>query len=138
MAFRFRRIHDMAVSFRKIDLDKITEKVLKARKFEISELNRGQLQRGQRPDGSFLPPYSPASVAMGKPAGRVRLKDKGYYYAGLVPEFANSSFMVNATDIKSDMLQSEYGVTAGLTTQSIGELAQDSLGQIQYELRKAI
>lgn len=135
---RFAAVNTLAKNIASIDLNKATETALKARGNDISELNRDQLGRGEDATGASLPPYSANSVAMGKPAGAIKLFDTGDFYAAMKPEFADKSFAVNNTDWKAEMLTKEYGDVIGLQRDSINELAQDSLGQIQYELRKQI
>lgn len=136
---RFLPIRHLKTNISRLDLNKATERALKARGNDISELNRDQLRKGQRVDGSTLPPYSTKSVQVfGKPAGAIKLFDTGDFYKGIKPEFAKNSFEVIDTDSKTDMLEDRYGEVIGLQDQSINELAQDSLGSIQYELRQQL
>lgn len=135
---RFAPVHNLAKNIAALNLNKATEKALKARGNDISELNREQLRRGEDVSGASLPPYSPASVAMGKPAGVIKLFDTGDFYAAMKPVFADTSFIVNNTDSKAEMLTDDYGDVIGLQRESINELAEDALGQIQFELRKQI
>ena len=135
---RFAAVNNLSKNIANLNLNKATEAALKARGNDISELNREQLQRGEDVSGASLPDYSNASVAMGKPAGAIKLFDTGDFYKAIKPEFADKSFMLKDTDWKADMLAREYGDVIGLQDSSIDELAQDALGQIQYELRKQI
>lgn len=136
---RFAGVHTLAKNIAALNLNKATGAALKARGNDISELNREQLRRGEDVSGASLPPYSARSVTeFGKPAGAIKLFDTGDFYAAIKPEFSDTSFMVTDTDWKADMLKKEYGDVIGLQDESIGELAQDALGQIQYELRKQI
>ena len=135
---RFARVNSLSKNIANLDLNKATQAALQARGNDISELNREQLRRGEDVAGASLPPYSAASVAMGKPAGAIKLFDTGDFYGGIKPEFADTSFAVIDTDSKTEMLTRDYGDVIGLQDESINELAQDALGQIQYELRKQI
>ena len=135
---RFAPVNALAKNIAAINLNKATQAALKARGNDIAELNREQLQRGEDVSGASLPDYSPASVATGKPAGAIKLFDTGDFYKAIKPEFADTSFMVTDTDPKAAILQRDYGDVIGLQQDSINELAQDALGQIQYELRKQI
>lgn len=136
----FQPVRTLRNRIAKLNLDLATETALKARQENISDLNREQLQIGMRSDGSWLPPYSANSVTkFGKPAGRIKLFDTGAFYEGIKPEFDKSAFQMDGTDSKTEMLKDDYGDSIlGLSDYSIGELAQDSLGQIQFELRKQI
>jgi hypothetical protein len=136
---RFAPINDLAKNIANIDLNKATENALRARGNDISELNREQLRRGQDVSGASLPPYSARSVEVfGKPAGAIKLFDTGDFYAAIKPDFADKSFELTDSDWKAEMLQKEFGDVIGLQEESINELAQDALGQIQYELRQQI
>lgn len=136
---RFAPVNTLAKNIASVDLNKATENALRARGDDISELNREQLRRGQDVSGASLPPYSARSVTeFGKPAGAIKLFDTGDFYAAIKPEFADKSFELKDSDWKAEMLQKEFGDVVGLQVDSINELAQDALGQIQYELRKQI
>lgn len=136
---RFAPVHTLASHIANIDLNKATQSALKARGNDISELNKEQLRLGEDVSGASLPPYSARSVTeFGKPAGAIKLFDTGDFYAGIKPEFTDTSFALKDSDWKTEMLTKEYGDVIGLQDDSINELAQDALGQIQYELRKQI
>ncbi len=136
---RFAPVRTLAKSIARLDLNKATQTALKARGNDIADLNRDQLQRGEDVSGASLPPYSARSVTeFGKPAGAIKLFDTGDFYKAIKPEFADTSFIVKDNDWKADMLKKEFGDVIGLQDSSINELAQDALGQIQYELRKQI
>jgi hypothetical protein len=50
----------------------------------IAESQREQLQRGERPDGSLFPDYSPVSVSMfGKEPGPIKWFDDGEFYESI-------------------------------------------------------
>lgn len=137
---KFEAVNKLKNSIGDIDLNAITQRALEARQDIIAELNRDQLRDGRTATGASLPPYSRTSVVkFGKPPGAIKLFDTGAFYDSIKPEFAGSSFLVDDTDSKKDMLQDRYGDDIlGLSEENIGELAQDALGQIQYELRLAI
>jgi hypothetical protein len=142
-------ITDLSRSIARIDLNRAAKRAVKARAEDIAELNRDQLKKGERADGAILPDYAPASVdKFGKPEGPIKLFDRGEFYGGLKATFSEKDFAVVGTDSKTDILQFGTGEGAhpdgfgedivGLTDESIGELAQDSLGQIQYEIRQQL
>ena len=136
---RFAPITNLAKNIANIDLNKATGTALQARGNDISELNRDQLRRGQDVAGASLPPYSARSVSQfGKHAGAIKLFDTGDFYAAIKPEFADKSFTVTDSDWKAEMLAKEFGDVIGLQQESINELMQDALGQIQYELRQQL
>lgn len=143
----FTAINTLSHNIASIDLDAITKDALQSRGEDIAELNRDQLRKGQRSDLSFLPDYSIKSVEkFGKPAGPIRLYDKGDFYGEMKPEFAEHDFTIQNDDQKAEYLQYHAGKDKqgygekilGLSVPSIDELAQDSLGSIQYGLRTAM
>jgi hypothetical protein len=136
---KFDVINRLSTNLSKIDLPAITERALEARPDIIAELNRDQLRVGQTATGRTTGTYSKRSKAVFGKTDPVKLFDTGAFYKSIKPEFGNKSFTVEDTDWKTDMLKDKYGDDIlGLSKSSIGELAQDALGQIQYELRKAI
>lgn len=138
----FEAITQLKNRFKTINLDGIAERALQANQAEISDLNREQLQQGITSTGGYLPDYSPVSVNMyGKPSGPIQLKETGDYYEGIVPVFEDKSFDLAGTDWKTDMLEKRYGKygdPVGLTDESVGELAQIILPDVQSELRLKI
>lgn len=89
----------------------------------IEELNRKQLERGQRSDGSILPNYSPNSVLMGKPQGPIRLFDEGDFYEGIEANVFDDSILFDGEDPKTPMLIQRYGeMILGLTDESLNIL----------------
>ena len=136
----FEVITSLKNSIGRIDLDTATGRALKARSNDIAELNRDQLKQGKRADGSFLPDYSNNSVTkFGKKKGPIKLYDTGDFYEGIKPEFAKTDFLLKDDDSKTDLLEDRYGDDIlGLSKENIEELAQDSLGQIQYEIRNEL
>jgi hypothetical protein len=76
----------------------------------VEDLNISQLQMGQRSDGTFLPDYSPRSVAVfGKPPGPIRLFDTGAFYRGITLTAARELAELAGRDEKTDELEFEYG-----------------------------
>lgn len=135
----FEAITDLKNRIRTINLDGIAERALQANQGEIADLNREQLQQGITSTGGFLPDYSPASVNMfGKSPGPIQLKDTGDYYEGFAPRFEDKTFNIESTDWKTKMLEErykKYGNPVGLTDESIDELGQIILPDVQSELR---
>lgn len=137
---KFQVVRSLLTKSKKLDLDQASENALKTRSEDISELNRDQLRVGMKTDGSWLPPYSTTSVTkFGKTPGKIKLYDTGAFYDGIKPEFAKTDFTLTGKDQKTEMLKADYGDDIlGLSQFSKIELAQDSLGQIQFELRKQL
>lgn len=87
----------------------IREEAIKNSEF-ISDLNRSQLEKGERADESVLPNYSPVSVnQFGKPPGSMRLFDTGDFYEGIKPIFDDDGFDLTGLDEKTTMLVERYG-----------------------------
>jgi hypothetical protein len=95
----------------------------------IEDLNIAQLQRGQRADNSFLPNYSPVSVAKyGKPPGPIRLFDQGDFYRGITLKGDKTGFKLVGEDQKTPKLTEAYGDNVlGLSNESLTEFKNDYL-----------
>jgi hypothetical protein len=139
MAF-FSVISDLKKSISKIEnrLPRAAKTALKANAYELSRYNRERLLKGQKSDLSFLPNYSPSSVNnFGKQPGPIKLYDTGDFQKSIKPNFGNEAFEMEATDSKTDMLQDTYGDDIlGIDDESFDDVAEDAIGQIQFELRK--
>jgi hypothetical protein len=106
-----------------IDPIAILKKVLQrpVHQEEIAELNREQLRKGKRSDGSnILPAYSPKYAKRKRRTPTpVILYDEGNYYEGFIQKFTNDGFSMFSTDQKNDILAEKYGVKIqGLTKES--------------------
>lgn len=136
---KFDVIDRLAVNLSKIDLIAIAETAVQARPEIIAELNRDQLRKGETATGRTTGTYSVRSKRDFGKVDPVKLYDTGDFYKAIKADFNDKSFLIDDTDWKKDKLQDKYGEDIlGLSKESIGELAQDALGQIQYEIRKAL
>lgn len=95
--------------------DRIARDIMSSRDFEyiMVELNREQLDKGQKSDGTLLPPYAPSTVKRkakkGQQTAPMNLKDKGDFRQGMrVRTFAKKS-EIFSTDDKNALLQNKYG-----------------------------
>ncbi len=122
-------------------LDNIAIEVLEESAPQIEDKNIEQLQRGQRSDESFLPNYSPRSVAQfGKPFGPIKLYDKGDFYQGIKLEVFGHKVGITDTDSKAPMLVDRYEPEIlGLTVKN-WQLVKDEvlLPGYLYKLRKRL
>lgn len=75
----------------------------------IEELNRSQLDNGQRSDGSVMPNYAPVSVEMGKPSGPIKLFDEGSFWEGINVNVFEDELRIEGEDEKTPMLIEKYG-----------------------------
>lgn len=83
-----------------------------------AELNRKQLDKGQKSDGSFLPNYKSKSRS-----GPIRLYDTGDFWRGIRFIADNDKITSFSDDRKNSLLQDKYGEKIlGLTAQSKIEL----------------
>ena len=78
------------------------------------DLNRSQLTEGQNIDKSDIEPaYSRVTVSYKKSksqiSDRVTLKDTGDFYKSFTVKANADSFVINATDSKTNKLQKKYG-----------------------------
>jgi hypothetical protein len=93
-----------------IDFNAILKRVLQAHEKDIEELNREQLMKGERSDGTKLPPYTPSyAKRKNKPLTPKTLKDKGDFQEEIFTTFFEKSFNVESNDWKSEFLESNWG-----------------------------
>ncbi len=103
----------------------------------IEELNRDQLSQGERSDETLLPNYSPTSVAMGKPPGRIRLFDEGDFYEGINASIFDDKITFQGEDEKTGMLISKYGeMILGLNQKNLQILINTIKPELITEVRK--
>lgn len=86
-------------------LDKVIDReILNA----IAQLNKEQLQEGERADGSSLPDYSAVSVEVyGKPRGAMTLKDTGDFYESFAPIVLDRVIKIVSQPYKEDAITGE-------------------------------
>ena len=105
----------------------IAEKVVNDAAPQIEDKIIFQLRQGLKGDGSYLPNYSPVSVAkFGKPFGPIKLYETGDYYQGLKAKAFGNVLEIDDTDWKDPMLTLRYGDSIkALTDQSLSELQEE-------------
>lgn len=103
-----------------IDLYAICKRVLQRHEKDIEELNRSQLLKGIRSDGTSLPAYSISYARKKrKPLLPKTLKDRGDFHAGIFETFFEKSFNIESSDHKSDILETTWGTKIfGLTEEN--------------------
>lgn len=120
-------------------LPDIATKVINDAAPQIEDKIIFQLRQGLKGDGSYLPNYSPVSVAkFGKPFGPIKLYDEGDYYRGLKARAFGSVLEIDDTDWKDPMLTLRFGDNIkALTDESLAELQEEAfLPGIRYEVAK--
>ena len=114
--------------------EQIRQEAIRFEEF-IAELNRDQLRRGMRGDGSFLPDYVPGSRQPQAP-GRIKLFDKGDFYAGMAPIFEDEGLVIANTDEKTVFLVRRYGDILNLTIESRNKLRIALLPGVRRRIRE--
>jgi len=99
--------------------DKIARETFDLLTEDIEELNREQLRKGERVDGSKLPNYAPSSFPK---TGPIKLRDTGSFYRGITAETAPTALTIEGQDSKSAKLIARYGDVIGLSEESIAKL----------------
>jgi len=125
----------------KDSLPDIAEKVVNDAAPQIEDKIIFQLRQGLKGDGSYLPNYSPVSVAkFGKPFGPIRLYETGDYYQGLKAKAFGNVLEIDDTDWKDAKLTQIYGPEIkALTDQSLSELQEEVfLPGLLYEVNKLL
>lgn len=103
-------IGNMLRRFENLDTDKIISETMEESKETLADLNAEQINTGLKADGELMPDYSIRSVVQyGKPAGPIRLRDKGDWQAGLYVTVEGDKVVFNNTDNKDQQLTERYG-----------------------------
>ena len=89
----------------------------------IAELNRQQLMKGQKGDGSDMPNYVANSKQPSAP-GKITLFDKGDFHAGVDTLFGDEGFDLVGLDEKTWFLVKRYGNILNLTDESKQKLRE--------------
>lgn len=98
-------------------LEEAVKEEVKEHRVLISRLNREQLNKGQKADGSDMPNYVPDSKQPSAP-GKITLFETGDFQSGIEPMFEDDSFRNVGLDDKTWFLVSKYGKILGLTKES--------------------
>jgi hypothetical protein len=89
----------------------------------IISLNKQQLERGEKPDGTKYEPYTKAyAKRKNKPLSPKTLRDTGQYYAGFDISFQRDYFEMFSRD-KKDRFLGEIYKPFGLQSQNLEKVA---------------
>ena len=109
----------------------------------IAYLNRSQLNKGIKSDGSYMPNYTSKS----KKSGRIKLYDRGKFHSGIKPIFSKSGgISLKSTDWKFvgnskwvGGLPTKYGeFIMGLTAENIKLLTDKVKPRIIEQIKKLL
>lgn len=117
---------------------KMTSKTLKGLIPFISKANVQQMEIGVKPDGSFQPPYAPASIEMGKEPGPIKLKDTGAFHEGVFSGTkmkGENDLEIKSKDWKSDMLEKHYD-PFGLTKENLKKVTAEITEELVKQLKE--
>lgn len=103
------------------NLTKVIQDVLIEERGFIAELNREQLWKGKKADGSNMPEYVTNSKSPNAP-GKIVLFDTGSFHAGFDALIEDDEFEVIGTDEKTGFLTKKYGHILDLNEESLQEL----------------
>ena len=105
------------------------EEILAELEPEIVRMNREQLERGEKADGSFFLPYSWITIQWRAEAGNpvknqlIALYDTGDFCAGFWAKAYNNKLSLFSDDVKTEMLVGIYGNNIfGLTQENFQAL----------------
>lgn len=112
----------------------------------VAELQREQLRRGERPDGSNFDDYSLASVNIfGKSPGPITWEDSGYFYKNIQAlvkpdeiQTLNEGTIDDVTGQRIDLELKFDEIIIGLQNDSITELVQAIKKKYQENLRQLL
>lgn len=117
-------------------LENVFKEELRNQREFIAQLNREQLSKGERADGTNMPEYVEDSRQPSAP-GPVTLLETGEFYEGIEPMFSESQFDLTSTDDKTPFLESKFGAIFGLTDESlqrlIDQVRERAIKRVQQE-----
>lgn len=110
------------------DIPILIAEVLEENKEAIEQMNREQLDRGERSDGSQLPDYSPVSVSKyGKRPGPMTLEKTGAFKSRITLKTHSNFAELIGLDPKTGMLEARYDLTI------IG-VNEENLERVKFEI----
>jgi hypothetical protein len=108
------------------DINVLLKRVLQRHSNDIEALNKAQLSKGERADGSRLPPYSKSYLKtrkkFGRPTAPMDLNLTGKFYEKFFTQYFDSYLNIGSKDGKEPILEQMFGYIHGLTPESIDKL----------------
>ena len=130
---------ELMTNFKKLNIDTIIKKSINTTSYDLLDLQKQQLRKGLRSDGSIQKNYSKASqVLFLKPDIPIQLFDTGEFYGNLKMELTGDDIKVFSDDDKHS-LQLRYSKGAGSIFGLTDEFAQKytnkyALKEVQSEI----
>jgi len=112
------------------------EEILDTMTDDIEQMNKDQLQEGERSDGIFLPNYSYNTTQRNNnKQGRIKLFDTGAFYQSIFASAGLGILEIDAKDSKTELLKSEYGdLIIGLHPINMKELCDKIAVQLKVKV----
>lgn len=130
----------------KFDDDMIVEflmEILDSVNNEIISLNKKQLEKGQKADGSFLREYSQRTIKQRELEGnpvkgdKIALFDTGDFWKGIWAKAYDGKLSIFSKDSKTELLVSEYGESIfGLTEENFNKLGEIVIPKLRMKVVK--
>jgi hypothetical protein len=120
-------IFELQETLSKLNIEVLAKKTIASTSNLMADLNRKQLLKGQKADGSFLDNYSRVSQDLfGKPNIPMQLKDTGAFHKSISVDVGSDVFEFIADDIH-DLEKKYSNEIFGLTKENEGNYSQDIL-----------
>lgn len=123
----------------------ILQKILNKHSKDITELNKKQLEKGEKSDGSFLRQYATSTIKIRQLEGNpvkgnlIALYDTGDFWRGFWSLAYDGKLELLSSDKKTNMLIEQYGEGIfGLTQDSFEQLYKIILPELRSEIYKFI
>ena len=111
------------------DINVICKRVLQRHSKDIEELNKSQLSKGTKSDGSKLPAYKKSYLKTrrkyGRPIAPMDLNLTGQFYDKFFSQYFATYLTLASKDGKEYILEQRFGSIHGLTDESIESLLYD-------------
>jgi len=124
------RIDNILLALKKLKRLNLAKEFVTDNGFFFEELNREQLEKGQRSDNTFLPNYSNNSENQkrGRAGEPIKLFDTGDFYKGMDAVATNTGARIENRDSKDNKLSDNYG-------ENIKGLSEESIQKVKFRFR---
>lgn len=105
---------------------------------KIAEMNREQLSRGERADGSELPPYSDTSKFVYGKEGNIKLFDTGAFYESIEAVIVGDVIAIVSNPVKRNEITGKITNLKEKYQNEIIGLTEENLEEIRKEVKTKI
>lgn len=111
-------LEDLIKAVDNLDINKVSQEVIRDHKEDYTDLNREQMWEGLRSDNTLIkPPYAGLTIVekerKGLPFDRVTLFDEGDFQKAMATDVDGEDIITSSSDYKTADLQEKYDTSRG-------------------------